>query len=59
MKILNFAIVLLITVTSCQQKTEADNQSDESMIPGKLNMITTLENTDDSVQIKTDSIKRK
>ncbi len=59
MKILNFAIVLLITVTSCQQKTEADNQSDESMLPGKLNMITTLENTDDSVQIKTDSIKRK
>ena len=59
MKILNFAIVLLITVTSCQQKTEADNQSDESMIPGKLNMITTLENTDDSVQIKTDSIKKK
>ncbi len=59
MKILNFAIVLLITVTSCQQKTEADNQSDESMFPGKLNMITTLENTDDSVQIKTDSIKRK
>ncbi len=59
MKILNLAIVLLITVTSCQQKTEADNQSDESMLPGKLNMITTLENTDDSVQIKTDSIKRK
>lgn len=59
MKILNFAIVLLITVTSCQQKTEADNQSDELMLPGKLNMITTLENTDDSVQIKTDSIKRK
>jgi hypothetical protein len=59
MKILNFAIVLLITVTSCQQKTEADNQSDESMLPGKLNMITTLENTDDSVQIKTDSIKKK
>ena len=59
MKILNLAIVLLITITSCQQKTEADNQSDESMLPGKLNMITTLENTDDSVQIKTDSIKRK
>ena len=59
MKILNLAIVLLITLTSCQQKTEADNQSDESMLPGKLNMITTLENTDDSVQIKTDSIKRK
>ena len=59
MKILNFAIVLLITLTSCQQKTEADNESDESMLPGKLNMITTLENTDDSVQIKTDSIKRK
>lgn len=57
MKILNFAIVLLITLTSCQQKTEADNESDESMLPGKLNMITTLENTDDSVQIKTDSIK--
>ncbi len=57
MKILNLAIVLLITITSCQQKTEADNQSDESMLPGKLNMITTLENTDDSVQIKTDSIK--
>jgi len=56
MKILNFAIVLLITLTSCQQKTEADNESDESMLPGKLNMITTLENTDDSVQIKTDSI---
>jgi hypothetical protein len=51
MKILNFAIVLLITLTSCQQKTEADNESDESMLPGKLNMITTLENTDDSVQI--------
>jgi hypothetical protein len=59
MKILNFAIVLLITLTSCQQKTEADNESDESMLPGKLNMITTLENTDDSVQIKTDSINRK
>jgi hypothetical protein len=59
MKILNFAIVLLITLTSCQQKTEADNESDESMLPGKLNMITTLENTDDSVQIKTDSIKKK
>jgi hypothetical protein len=59
MKILNLAIVLLITITSCQQKTEADNQSDESMLPGKLNMITTLENTDDSVQIKTDSIKKK
>jgi|GEM_PF-6781184 hypothetical protein len=59
MKILNLAIVLLITLTSCQQKTEADNESDESMLPGKLNMITTLENTDDSVQIKTDSIKRK
>ena len=59
MKIINLAIVLLITLTSCQQKTEADNQSDESMLPGKLNMITTLENTDDSVQIKTDSIKRK
>lgn len=59
MKILNFAIVLLITLTSCQQKTEADNESDETMLPGKLNMITTLENTDDSVQIKTDSIKRK
>ena len=59
MKILNLAIVLLITLNSCQQKTEADNQSDESMLPGKLNMITTLENTDDSVQIKTDSIKRK
>jgi len=59
MKILNFAIVLLITITSCQQKTEADNESDESMLPGKLNMITTLENTDDSVQIKTDSINRK
>jgi hypothetical protein len=29
------------------------------MLPGKLNMITTLENTDDSVQIKTDSIKKK
>jgi hypothetical protein len=59
MKILNLAIVLLITITSCQQKTEADNESDESMLPGKLNMITTLENTDDSVQIKTDSIKKK
>jgi len=59
MKILNLAIVLLITLTSCQQKTEADNESDESMLPGKLNMITTLENTDDSVQIKTDSIKKK
>ena len=59
MKIINLAIVLIITLTSCQQKTEADNQSDESMLPGKLNMITTLENTDDSVQIKTDSIKRK
>ena len=59
MKILNFAIVLLITLTSCQQKTEADNESDETMLPGKLNMITTLENTDDSVQIKTDSIKKK
>ena len=59
MKIINLAIVLLITLTSCQQKTEADNESDESMLPGKLNMITTLENTDDSVQIKTDSIKRK
>ena len=59
MKILNFAIVLLITLTSCQQKTEADNESDESMLPGKLNMITTLENIDDSVQIKTDSINRK
>ncbi len=59
MKILNFTIVLLITLTSCQQKTEADNESDESMLPGKLNMITTLENTDDSVQIKTDSINRK
>ncbi len=59
MKILNFTIVLLITLTSCQQKTEADNESDESMLPGKLNMITTLENTDDSVQIKTDSIKKK
>ena len=40
-------------------KTEADNQSDESMLPGKLNMITTLESIDDSVQIKTDSIKKK
>lgn len=59
MKILNFAIVLLITLTSCQQKTEADYESDESMLPGKLNMITTLENTDDSVQIKIDSIKKK
>jgi len=59
MKILNLAIVLLITLTSCQQKTEADNESDESMLPGKLNMITTLENTDDSVQIKSDSIKKK
>ena len=59
MKILNLAIVLLITITSCQQKTEADNQSDESMLPGKLNMIRTLENIDDSVQIKTDSINRK
>ncbi len=59
MKILNLAIVLLITLTSCQQKTEADNESDESMLPGKLNMITTLENIDDSVQIKTDSINRK
>lgn len=59
MKILNLAIVLLITITSCQQKTEADNQSDESMLPGKLNMITTLESIKDSVQIKTDSIKKK
>ena len=59
MKILNLAIVLLIILTSCQQKTEADNQSDESMLPGKLNMITTLESIDDSVQIKTDSIKKK
>ena len=59
MKIINLAIVLLITLTSCQQKTEADNESDESMLPGKLNMITTLENIDDSVQIKTDSINRK
>jgi len=59
MKILNLAIVLLITFTSCQQKTEADNQSDESMLPGKLNMITTLESINDSVQIKTDSIKKK
>ena len=58
MKIINLAIVLLITITSCQQKTEADNQSDESMLPGKLNMITTLENIEDSVQIKTDSIKK-
>ena len=59
MKIINLAIVLLITLTSCQQKTEADNQSDESILPGKLNMITTLESIDDSVQIKTDSIKKK
>jgi hypothetical protein len=59
MKIFNFAIFLLIILTSCQQKTEADNESDESMLPGKLNMITTLENIDDSVQIKTDSINRK
>ena len=59
MKIINLAIVLLITLTSCQQKTEADNESDEPMLPGKLNMITTLENIDDSVQIKTDSIKKK
>lgn len=59
MKIINLAIVLLITLTSCQQKIEADNESDESMLPGKLNMITTLENIDDSVQIKTDSIKKK
>lgn len=59
MKILNFAIFLLIILTSCQQKTEADNQSDESMLPGKLNMITTLENIDDSVQIKNDSVKKK
>ena len=59
MKIFNFAIFLLIILTSCQQKTEADNESDESMLPGKLNMITTLENIDDSVQIKTDSIKKK
>jgi hypothetical protein len=59
MKILNLAIVLLITITSCQQKTEDDNQSDESMLPGKSNMITTLESIDDSVQIKTDSIKKK
>lgn len=59
MKIINLAIVLLITLTSCKQKTDADNQSDESMLPGKLNMITTLENIDDSVQIKTDSIKKK
>ena len=58
MKIFNFAIFLLIILTSCQQKTEADNESDESMLPGKLNMITTLENIDDSVQIKTDSIKK-
>ena len=58
MKIINLAIVLLITLTSCQQKTEADNESDESMLPGKLNMITTLENIEDSVQIKTDSIKK-
>ena len=59
MKIFNFAIFLLIILTSCQQKTEADNESDESMLPEKLNMITTLENIDDSVQIKTDSINRK
>ncbi len=59
MKIFNFAIFLLIILTSCQQKTEADNESDESMLPGKLNMITTLESIDDSVQIKTDSIKKK
>ena len=59
MKIINLAIFLLITLTSCQQKTEADNESDESMLPGKLNMITTLESIDDSVQIKTDSIKKK
>ena len=59
MKIFNFAIFLLIILTSCQQKTEADNESDESMLPGKLNMIRTLENIDDSVQIKTDSINRK
>ena len=58
MKIFNFAIFLLIILTSCQQKTEADNESDESMLPGKLNMITTLENIEDSVQIKTDSIKK-
>ena len=59
MKIINLAIVLIITLTSCQQKTEADNESDETMLPGKLNMITTLESIDDSVQIKTDSIKKK
>lgn len=59
MKILNLAIVLLITVSSCQQKTEADNQSGDSMLPGKLDMITTLENIDDSVHIKIDSIKKK
>lgn len=60
MKILNLAVVLLlIFLSSCQQKIGADNQSNDSMLPGKLEMITTLENIDDSNHVKIDSIKKK